>query len=320
MPLYLITGGAGFIGSHIAKRLVKDGESVRIFDNFSTGKMENLEEIRDSIDLREADLRDADAVKNAMKGVDYVFHEAALASVPRSIVDPVASNEVNITGTLHLLDAATKEKVKRFVFASSSSVYGDQEGDFKREDMVPNPLSPYAVTKHVGEQYGHVFHKLHGLPYVAIRYFNVFGSFQDEKSDYAAVIPIWAKRLLTGEAPVIFGDGKQSRDFTHISNVVQANILATQREEAVGKSINVACGGSFDLNFLAEQLAKALGVDRKPEYAEARPGDVKHSKADITLARKALGYEPAIGFDEGLVETARWYTARLASTSSRQES
>ncbi len=319
MPLYLITGGAGFIGSHIAKRLVKDGESVRIFDNFSTGKIENLESIRDSIDVREADLRDADAVGDAMKGVDYVFHEAALASVPRSIADPVSSNEVNITGTLHLLDAATKEKVKRFVFASSSSVYGDQEGDFKREDMVPNPLSPYAVTKHVGEQYGHVFHKLHGLPYVAIRYFNVFGSFQDEKSDYAAVIPIWAKCLLTGEAPVIFGDGKQSRDFTHVSNVVNANILATQREEAVGKSINVACGGSFDLNCLAEKLAGALGIDQKPVYADPRPGDVKHSKADISLAREALGYEPDIGFDEGLIETARWYSARLASAPTRQE-
>ncbi len=311
MGSYLVTGGAGFIGSHIAKKLVEEGNRVRVFDNFSTGHMENLEAIRDDVEIVEADLRDAGAVSAAMKGIEVVFHEAALASVPRSIADPVSTSEVNINGTLHLLQAATAEEVVRFVFASSSSVYGDQEGEWKREDMTLNPLSPYAVTKQVGEMYGHVFHRLHGLPFVAIRYFNVFGPFQDENSDYAAVIPIFARRLIEGKAPVIFGDGRQSRDFTYVANVVHANLLAAEKEGAVGRSINVACGGSYDLNELAAKLALALGVRRDPEYADPRPGDVKHSKADISLARETLGYEPLVDFEEGLEETARWYGEKL---------
>ncbi len=314
---YLITGGAGFIGSHLARRLVERGESVRIFDNFSSGKRENLADIESAVEVVEADLRDLDAVMEATRGVDYILHQAALASVPRSIADPVSTNAVNVGGTLHVLMAAKEHCVKRIVFASSSSVYGDQDpAAAKREDMRPNPLSPYAVSKHVGEQYGHVFHKLHDLPFVAIRYFNVFGPYQDEDSDYAAVIPIFSRCLLTGKRPTVFGDGKHTRDFTYISNVVDANMLAMEREEAIGHTINVACNGSFDLNYLIQRLNLAYGTDLEPIYAEPRAGDVKHSLADISRARELLGYDPAVGFEDGLEESARWYEKKLAATQS----
>ena len=208
--------------------------------------------------------------------------------------------------------AAKEQNARRVVFASSSSVYGDQEGDAKREDMIPAPLSPYAVSKQVGEMYGKVYNDLHGLPFVAIRYFNVFGPFQDENSDYAAVIPIFARRIVEGKRPIIYGDGSQTRDFTYIDNIVAANLLATEKDEAIGRVLNVACGGSYDLNYLAAALAKSLGVEIEPEYADPRQGDVMHSKADISLARKYLGYEPGTRFEEGLEATAEWYGERLA--------
>lgn len=320
MGNFLITGGAGFIGSHIARALVARGDSVRVFDNFSTGKTENLEDLTGRVEVFRGDLRDADAVTEAMKGIDVVYHEAALASVPRSIADPISTNAVNIDGTLNLLSAARDVKVKRFVFASSSSVYGDQPGDSKREDMRPTPLSPYAVSKYVGELYGKVFHDVYGLPFVAIRYFNVFGPYQDEDSDYAAVIPIFSRALLTGEAPVIYGDGMQTRDFTFVGNVVHANLLAAERDQAVGQIMNVACGGSYDLNDLLAKLQDAYGTNIEAVYRDPRVGDVKHSKADITLAREALGYEPKIGFEEGLKETAQWYLRKITAAQSNPNS
>ncbi len=320
MGNYLITGGAGFIGSHIARALVNRGDSVKVFDNFSTGKRENLDDLDGKVAIHRGDLRDVDSVTDAMRDIDVVYHEAALASVPRSIADPVSTNAVNIDGTLNLLCAARDAKVKRFVFASSSSVYGDQPGDSKREDMRPTPLSPYAVSKYVGELYGKVFHDVYGLPFVGIRYFNVFGPYQDEDSDYAAVIPIFSRALLTGKAPIIYGDGRQTRDFTFVGNVVQANLLAAERKQAVGRIMNVACGGSYDLNYLLSKLQLAYETNTEAVYKDARMGDVKHSKADISLAREALGYEPATGFEEGLKETAQWYLQKISATPSNPNS
>lgn len=315
MSLYLITGGAGFIGSHIARRLVKEGKSVRIFDNFSTGKWENLEGIRNDVDVVEGDLRDEDAVRRAVKGCGVVFHEAALASVPRSVANPGPTNDVNITGMLNLLTAARDENVSRFVFASSSSVYGNSDKPSKSEEDPTDPLSPYAITKRVGEMYGLVFHSLYELPFVAIRYFNVFGPYQDEDSDYAAVIPIFTSSMLQGKPAVIYGNGEQSRDFTFVSNIVDANLLAVERDEAVGQVINVACDNSYDLNYLVGALNRLLGTSIDPVYEEPRAGDVMHSRADIRRARKLLGFDPKIGFDEGLESTVMWYRGNLSAKS-----
>jgi len=304
---YLVTGGAGFIGSHIAERLVERGDSVVVLDNLSTGKAENLAGFRDRITFIEGDLRDLDTVKRACGGVDYVLHEGALASVPRSIADPMASNEVNVNGTLNLLAAARDAGVKRVVYAGSSSVYGDTPTLPKQEDMPANPLSPYAISKYAGEMYCQVFTRLYDTEAVVLRYFNVFGPRQDPTSQYAAVIPLFVTALRRGEAPHVFGDGEQSRDFTYVANVVEANLLACEASEAAGQVINVACGDRITINELIKVMQQLLEVDTKPVYDQPRPGDVKHSMADITRARDLLGYGVVVPLEEGLRRTVEWF-------------
>jgi len=307
MPTYLVTGGAGFIGSHISEALVGRGEDVRIIDNFSTGKRENFESFADRVTLIEGDIRDKDAVGKASDGVDYVIHQAALASVPRSIDDPSSTNEVNVQGTLNLLEAAVKAKAKAFVYASSSSVYGDSEALPKVETMPTQPKSPYAVSKLGGELYCRVFSDIYGLPTVSLRYFNVFGPRQDPTSQYAAVIPIFVKSLLEDRSPTVYGDGEQSRDFTYIQNVVNANLLACHASGVGGSVFNAACGTRFTLNGLYEKLQKILGSTVSATYDDPRPGDVRHSQAAIDEIEKGLEYRVGIGFDEGLEKTVRWY-------------
>ncbi len=304
---YLITGGAGFIGSNIAKRLVRDGESVRVIDNFSTGKRNNIDEIKDKIDLIEGDIRDTGTVLKAVKDVDFIIHQAALPSVPRSIKDPITANDVNVTGTLNLLNAAKNLKIKRFVYASSSSVYGDTPILPKREDMPPNPQSPYAVTKLTGEYYCSVFYKVYGLPTVSLRYFNVFGPFQDPESQYAAVIPKFINAVLHHNSPVVYGDGEQSRDFTFIDNVVDANILSCRNDKSSGKVFNIACGNRYTLNRLLTEVSYLTGNKANPQFIEPRSGDIRHSQADISSARELIGYRPKIDFREGLKRTVEWF-------------
>jgi len=305
---YLITGGAGFIGSNIAHELVKRGEFVRIIDNFSTGKRENLADILDKIDLIEGDIRYLNTVTQAMNGIDYVIHEAALPSVPRSIETPIESNDVNINGTLHILYAAKEAKVKRLVYAASSSAYGDTPTLPKIETMKPNPLSPYAVNKLTAEMYCSVFTRVYGLETVALRYFNIFGPRQDPNSYYSAVIPKFIKALLQNEPPIIFGDGEQSRDFTYIENVINANLLACKAPaEAAGNVVNVACGERITLNELAGELNKFLGKNIPPKHGNPRPGDIKHSLADVSLAEKLIGYTPTVKIPEGLKRTLDWF-------------
>lgn len=307
MAVYVVTGGAGFIGSNIVKRLVKDGHRVRVVDNLLTGRRENLQEVRDDIEFVEGDIRDGQLLARLFKGADYVLHQAALPSVPRSVKDPVASHEANITGTLQVLIAARDAGVKRVVYAASSSAYGDTPVLPKVETMAPNPLSPYAVTKLAGEYYCRVFYHVYGLETVSLRYFNVFGPRQDPNSQYAAVIPRFITAMLKGEAPVIFGDGEQTRDFSYIDNVVEANLLACQAPGAAGEVFNIACGESISLNDLVKELNHILGTDIKPVYTNPRPGDVRHSLADISKAGKILGYKPQINWREGLRRTVEWY-------------
>jgi nucleoside-diphosphate-sugar epimerase len=307
MARFLVTGGAGFIGSNIVGELVRRGESVRIIDNFSTGRRGNIEEFGDSIEVVEADICDRTAVEKAMKGSDYVLHQAALASVQRSIDDPEATNEVNIRGTLNLLQAARRESVKRFVYASSSSVYGDSEELPKHENMPANPKSPYALTKLAGEWYARIFSDIYGLETVGLRYFNIFGPKQDPDSEYSAVIPIFVKSLLGGVPPAIYGDGEQSRDFTYIDNVVQANMLACAPNVPPGKVYNVACGDRFTLNFLFDMLKTILKRDVSAVNGPPRLGDVRHSMASIGRIEKDLGYRVLVDFEEGLRKTVAWY-------------
>ncbi|MBD3348030.1 MAG: SDR family NAD(P)-dependent oxidoreductase [Candidatus Eisenbacteria bacterium] len=307
MSLMLVTGGAGFIGSHIAERLLEMGHEVRVLDNLSTGRRENLEQLGQDVELLEGDVRDLSTVERAVEGVEVVFHEAALASVPRSVDDPVSTNRVNVLGTLNVLVASRDAGVSRLVYASSSSIYGESPELPKREDMAPAPESPYAVSKLAGEHYCRVFSGLYGLECVVLRYFNVFGPRQDPDSQYAAVIPIFATALLEGETPVIYGDGGQSRDFTYVTNVVEANVLASEAPGCSGAVLNAACGGTVTVNELFRELAGLVGVSAKPVYAEPRPGDVRHSFADISRARERLGFEPRVGFEEGLRLTVGWY-------------
>ncbi len=304
---YLVTGGAGFIGSNIVAKLIKKGASVRVLDNFSTGKQENLERHQQDIELVDGDIRDFWTCLDAVDGCDFVLHQAALPSVGRSVANPQTTNEINIGGTLNLLEAAKRHEVKRFVIASSSSVYGDTPTLPKVETMMPNPLSPYATTKMTKEYYCRNYHQLYGLPTVCLRYFNIFGPQQDPKSDYAAVVPKFITALLTGQRPVVFGDGEQSRDFTFIENAVQANLNACECDAAVGHAYNVACGGRFTLNDLLHELERIIGTKANPVYAEARPGDIKHSQADIAAARADLNYDPQIDFRRGLEITVEWY-------------
>ncbi len=307
MNKYLVTGGAGFIGSHIAGELVRKGHSVRIIDNFSTGKRENISSFLNKIELVEADIREFRACRKVVDGVDFVFHQAALTSVPLSIEDPLLTNEINITGTLNLLLASRETKVRRLVFASSAAVYGDDSRLPKTENMKGLPISPYALSKHVGELYCRLFSQLYGLSTVCLRYFNIFGPRQDPFSQYASVIPNFIGKMLKDEKPAVFGDGEQSRDFLYVSNVVDANILAVKASELSGEVFNVAGGEKTTVNILVEELNKVLGKEIKPSYEEPRPGDIKHSYADISKARKMLKYEPTVSFSEGLSETVHCY-------------
>jgi len=305
---YLVTGGAGFIGSNIAVELVKRGEHVRIIDNFSTGNRENLAEIESSIEVIDGDIRDFWTVSEAVEGIDYILHQAALPSVPRSVANPLTSNSVNIDGMINLMEAAKKAGVKRFVYASSSSVYGDTPELPKHEGMPLTPLSPYAVTKLTNEKYARVFYELYGLQTVGLRYFNIFGPRQDPNSEYSAVIPKFIKALKANQAPVIFGDGEQSRDFTFVDNAVQANLKAALASEtAVGNAYNIACGARFTLNELVDELKSIMGVDVTPKYDPPRQGDIKHSYADVDRAKDDLGYDPKVDFKSGLHKTVEWF-------------
>lgn len=297
---YLVTGGAGFIGSNIVEELLKRGYNVRVLDNFSTGKRENLKKFENDIELIEGDIRSYHTVKQAVTGIDIVLHQAALPSVPRSINDPITSNEVNVGGTLNMLDASKDAEVKRFVFASSSSVYGDSPELPKHEGMMLNPLSPYAVSKLAGEYYCRVFSKIYGLETVCLRYFNVFGPRQDPNSEYSAVIPKFIKSIMNNQSPTIFGDGKQSRDFTYVDNIVEANLLSASAECQAGTIMNCACNDQVDLNYLVEQINKLLDKNIKAIYKEHRKGDIKHSFADISLIQKNLNWSPKYSFIEGL--------------------
>jgi UDP-glucose 4-epimerase len=304
---YLITGGAGFIGSNIALELIEKGESVRIIDNFSTGRMINLETINSKIDLIDGDIRDFWTVREAVDGIDYILHQAALPSVPRSVKNPLTSNAVNVDGTLNLLEAAKEAKVKRFVFASSSSVYGDTPTLPKDESMRLDPLSPYAVSKLTDEKYARVFYNLYGLETVGLRYFNIFGPRQDPNSEYSAVIPKFIKALKTGKKPIVYGDGEQSRDFTYVANAVQANLKAATAEKAPGNAYNIACGARFTLNELLKFLGEIMGADAAADYDPPRKGDIKHSYADVERAKADLGYEPTVDFKAGLKKTVDWF-------------
>jgi len=297
---FLVTGGAGFIGSNITLRLLKEGHRVRVLDNFSTGKRENLKGLGAGLEVIEGDIRDLAVVKNAMKGVDYCLHQAALSSVERSIRDPIPTTEANIRGTLNVLMAAKEAKVKRVVFSSSSSIYGG--------GTQPNPLSPYAATKLVGEHYSRLFFRLHGLNVITLRYFNVFGPHQDPESEYAAVIPRFIKAALKNQRPFVYGDGEQSRDFTYVDNVVEANILAVNTQnKAAGEDFNIATSNSITVNKLWALISKETQKDIKPVFMPPRKGDVRHSLADISKAREELGYNVKVSFETGLAKTIEYF-------------
>ena len=304
---YLVTGGAGFIGSNIVEELLKRNYTVRVLDNFSTGKRENLKEFQKDIELIEGDIRSFHIVQKAVKGIDVILHEAALPSVPRSINDPITSNEVNVVGTLNILDAAKENNVKRVVYASSSSVYGDNPELPKHEGMMPNPLSPYAVSKLAGEKYCQVYSRLYGIETVILRYFNVFGPRQDPNSEYSAVIPKFIKLISNNQRPTIYGDGTQSRDFTYVANVVEANILAATKNIQSGIVMNCACHGQVTLNSLIRELNELLNKEVNPIYTEPRHGDIKHSFANIDLIEKKLGFSPSVEFKEGLKQTVNYF-------------
>lgn len=304
---FLVTGGAGFIGSHIATGLVGRGDEVVVLDNLSTGKRENLAHLGDRVTLYEGCLLDRELLEQALTGVEVVYHQAALASVPRSVKEPLATNAACVTGTLNVLDAARQAGVRRVVYAGSSSAYGDQPNMSKRETDLPSPLSPYAAAKLAGELYCKSFAATYGLETVVIRYFNVFGPRQDPNSEYSAVIPIFVTKMVRDERPTIYGDGTQSRDFTYIDNVVQGNLAAADATDAVGRSINVACGTQFTLLQLVAAINDVLGKNIEPIFEEARVGDVRESLADITVARSVLNYEPQIKFDEGLRRSIEYY-------------
>jgi nucleoside-diphosphate-sugar epimerase len=312
MSKYLVTGGAGFIGSHLTEELLRRGHDVRVADSLVTGKRANLAHLP-AVEFLEGDLSDLDFAHRAVAGIDYVLHQAALPSVPRSVMDPVTSNRANVDGTLNVLVAARDAGVRRLVFAGSSSAYGNTQVSPKHEDLPNGPLSPYALQKVVGEQYLQMFTSLYGLETVTIRYFNVFGPRQDPSSQYSGVISIFATALLENRAPTIYGDGGQSRDFTYVSNVVDGVLRACEATGASGRVINVATGKSISLNELFETMRRLIGADVKPVYAEARAGDVRDSLADLRLAKEILGYRPIVTLEEGLRQTVDWYRT-MAST------
>jgi len=313
MSLVLVTGGAGFIGSHLVETLLQQGYQVRVIDNLLTGKKENLNFVKDlnlppeTFEFIEGDIRDMNMCERVMQGVSYVLHQAALPSVPRSVEDPFTTNEINITGTLNLLIAAQKAGVKRFVYASSSSAYGDQAVSPKVETLPPQPLSPYAVAKLGGEYYCQVFYKVYGLETVALRYFNVFGPRQDPESLYAAVIPKFISAFMRGESPHIYGDGEQTRDFTYVQDVVNANLLAMKASGVGGEVFNIARGESISINYLAQEIKTIMHSDITPIHTDPRPGDIRHSLADIEKAKKMLGYTPTMDLKTGLKATVDYF-------------
>jgi UDP-glucose 4-epimerase len=303
---YLVTGGAGFIGSHLARRLVADGAAVRVVDNLSTGNLARLEDVNSSIEFIEGDLADEGFSDQILQGIDYVFHQAAVPSVQRSVLDPLTTNRANVTATLNLLESCRRARVRRFMYAASSSAYGDTEVLPKRETMAPNPLSPYALQKWVGEHYCKLYYDLYGLETVSLRYFNVFGPSQDPDSQYSAVIPKFIRAMLANEPVTVYGDGEQSRDFTYVDNVVEANLLAMRANGAVGKVFNIGCGEQITLNRLIRVLEKILSTRAIVNYTDPKVGDVRHSVADVGLARRVLGYQHNISFEMGLRKTVEW--------------
>lgn len=316
----LVTGGGGFIGSHLVEHLLEQGHSVRVLDNFATGRRANVLALSDEIELIEGDIQSYERASTAVAGCEVVLHQAALPSVPRSVQDPLTSNATNVIGTLNILLAARDHGVRRVVCASSSSVYGATAGTApKREDLPAFPISPYATAKLAGEGYARSFHGVYGLETVALRYFNVFGPRQDPTSQYAAVIPNFITALTAGRRPVIFGDGEQSRDFTYVENVVQANLLAMDAPGVAGKVYNVACGERVTLNRLVGELRDLLGSDVEPVYGSPRPGDIRHSLADLSLARRELGYEPEVTLRAGLERTVQCFSEGAAERSGARE-
>ncbi len=311
MEKFLVTGGAGFIGSNICKRLVSQGCFVRVVDNLSTGKKSNLADVIDKIEFIQADMGDSEVAQSAMKDVDVVLHQGALPSVPVSVDNPAATHQHCVNATFTLLLAARDADVKRFVYAASSSAYGDAPTSPKVETMPTSPLSPYAVAKLTGEYYCSVFYNIYGLQTVSLRYFNVFGPQQDPASQYAAAIPAFVTAILKDEPPTIYGDGEQSRDFTYIDNVVDANLLAARANQTKGEVINIACGMAVTVNEIIDMINELLGKNIKPIYADPRPGDVKHSLADITMAKELIGFEPVTNFKDGLQKAIEWYKDNL---------
>lgn len=319
MANFLVTGGAGFIGSNIVEALLHRGNTVRILDNFSTGKWVNLNfagmprDLLNNLETVQGDIADLDICHRAVHGIQYVLHQAAIPSVPRSIALPLESNRANVDGTLNLLVAARDAGVKRLVFASSSSVYGNSPGFPRKETIIPAPLSPYAAQKLTAEHYMRIFYEIYGLETVSLRYFNVFGPHQDPDSEYAAVIPKFIKALITGAPPTVYGDGEQSRDFTYVDNIVHGNLLAVEAEDALGKVMNLACGGRLTLNELLVLLRRITGSDVEAVYTDPRPGDVRHSWADITLSEEILNYETQVPLSEGLRKTVDYFRALFQS-------
>jgi nucleoside-diphosphate-sugar epimerase len=311
MDKFLVTGGAGFIGSNICKKLVSQGCFVRIIDNLLTGKKSNLQDFIDKIEFMEADMGDEKVARSAMKDIDTVLHQGALPSVPRSVDDPASTHRHCVDATFTLLLAARDAGIKRFVFASSSSAYGDTPTLPKVETMLPMPLSPYAVGKLVGEYYCSVFYKVYGLETISLRYFNVFGPHQDPTSQYAAAIPAFVTAILKDKPPIVFDDGEQSRDFTFVDNVVDANLLAARAEHTTGDVLNIACGKAVTVNETIEAINTIVGKNIKPIYADPRPGDIKHSLADIGKAEKLIGFKPKVTFKQGLELAINWYRDNL---------
>src|SRR6266581_399613 len=312
MGVYIVTGGGGFIGSHIVEELLRRKETVKVIDNFSTGKRANVEPFKDDAEIIEADLAEVNNLAQLLRGADYVIHQAAIPSVPKSIIDPIKSHQANVNGTLRLLVACREAGVKRVVYASSSSLYGDSPTLPKHEGMPPNPLSPYGAQKLFAEMYCQVFTRAYGLETVALRYFNVFGPRQDATSQYSGVLALFIPAVLQDRRPTIYGDGLQSRDFTFVKNVVEANLLACKAPAVAGEVFNVACGDRITVISMLQQINKITGKDIAPIYGDLRKGDIKHSQADITRAKEHLGYQPKISFEEGLRNTIEWYRKNLS--------
>jgi len=311
MAVYVVTGGGGFIGSHIVEELLRRKQTVRVIDNFSTGRRENIKAFEGNIELVEQDIASTPDLARHLRGADYVIHQAAIPSVPKSIIQPVPSHHANVTGTFNLLLAARDAGVKRVVYASSSSLYGDSITLPKHEGMMPNPLSPYGAQKLFGEMYCQVFTRTYGLETASLRYFNVFGPRQDPSSQYSGVLSLFITAVLRGQQPTIYGDGLQSRDFTYVKNVVDANLLACTAPGIAGEAFNVACGDRITVNSTLQLINKIAGSDINPIYADPRPGDIKHSQADIRKAQSKLGYNPEVNFEEGLRRTIDWYRASI---------